>query len=460
MKNILNILFIVLSMLGFLNLKAQANDFYYTTNNGKINLTKISGKFLAEFPNGFGTTNAMNPNDYPGIKLSDKTFIVVNTSNLNSYNATYFLTPTYLTADGQELNYTKDILLKFKSGISTSNKSNLISSNNLSLVKSALSYEMYRTTGDALQVSKNIYLSGQVEFSTPNFIANAQKLDYFPNDPYFNQQWYLHNTGQGTNDGKTTTIDADIDAPEAWSITKGNPNVIVAIIDEGVTSNHLDLPNTRQVRLNGSNFASPYDGTNNANDPSPTVSTTVGNNHGNSCAGIVGATQDNNEGVAGIAPLCKIMPVKIPFGSIPANVYADAIDFANLNGADIISNSWGYSSSNPNLFPVIVSAINNAINNNRQVVFAAGNTANRVSGNNGYVSFPGNASVPNLITVGASDRNNNQTNYSPNGTSNNYILDINSANTNIDISNYQSGFYTVALVCNGQIVDAKTLIKQ
>lgn len=37
------------------------------------------------------------------------------------------------------------------------------------------------------------------------------------------------------------------------------------------------------------------------------------------------------------------------------------------------------------------------------------------------------------------------------GTSNNYILDINSANTNIDISNYQNGFYTVALVCNGQI---------
>lgn len=49
--------------------------------------------------------------------------------------------------------------------------------------------------------------------------------------------------------------------------------------------------------------------------------------------------------------------------------------------------------------------------------------------------------------------------YGTTGTSNNYILDINSTNTDLDLSNYQNGFYTIALVCNGQIVDAKTLIK-
>ena len=50
--------------------------------------------------------------------------------------------------------------------------------------------------------------------------------------------------------------------------------------------------------------------------------------------------------------------------------------------------------------------------------------------------------------------------YGSNGTSNNYILDINSSETNLNVSNYPSGFYTVALVVNGEIVDAKTLIKQ
>ncbi len=49
--------------------------------------------------------------------------------------------------------------------------------------------------------------------------------------------------------------------------------------------------------------------------------------------------------------------------------------------------------------------------------------------------------------------------YGSNGASNNYILDINSTEINLNVSNYESGFYTVALVVDGVIVDAKTLIK-
>jgi subtilisin family serine protease len=50
--------------------------------------------------------------------------------------------------------------------------------------------------------------------------------------------------------------------------------------------------------------------------------------------------------------------------------------------------------------------------------------------------------------------------YGTSNSSNNYILDLNSSETTIDISNYSNGFYTVALICNGQIIDAKTLVKQ
>ena len=50
--------------------------------------------------------------------------------------------------------------------------------------------------------------------------------------------------------------------------------------------------------------------------------------------------------------------------------------------------------------------------------------------------------------------------YGSNGTSNNYILDLNSSETNLDVSNYPCGFFTVALVVNGEIIDAKTLIKE
>ncbi len=90
-----------------------------------------------------------------------------------------------------------------------------------------------------------------------------------------------HNVGQEFNDGHTGTTDADIDAPEAWNITRGNEDIIIAVLDEGVTPDHPDLPNARQLRLNGSNFAAPYDQSN-PNDPSP-----IGNgNHGNACAGV------------------------------------------------------------------------------------------------------------------------------------------------------------------------------
>lgn len=404
---------IFISLFFVLQFVSAQTDFYYTFNNNMISIVNNPNKKVLLFENGY-VTNTMIPGEVPGEMLTSNSFLITGNKNLSTYSD-YKIIPTYLTSENLEMYYTNEIVLKYKSDITQYQKNNIVSSYGIVLVKSTPSYDLFKTNGDPLQVSKILYQTGNFEFCTPNFIAKTELYDHIPNDQYFSQQWYLHNTGQGTNDGKSTTVDADIDAPEAWDITKGSPNVIVAIIDEGVSSNHTDLPNSRQMRLNGSNFAYQYDGTNNPNDPSPTISSTAGNNHGNSCAGLVGATQDNNEGISGVAPLCKIMPIKIPFGSVPANVYADAINFAVTNNADILSNSWGYGSSNPNLQPVIVSAINNAISNNKLVVFAAGNTANRVSGNNGYVNFPGNANIPDLITVGASDRNNNQANYSPHG---------------------------------------------
>jgi hypothetical protein len=72
--------------------------------------------------------------------------------------------------------------------------------------------------------------------------------------------------------------------------------------------------------------------------------------------------------------------------------------------------------------------------------------------NNVIVSYKLNgASSAYLMVIGY---------YGSNGTSNNYILDVNSSEANLNVSNYASGFYTVALVVNGEIVDAKTLIKQ
>jgi subtilisin family serine protease len=311
----------------------------------------------------------------------------------------------YKTKDNLEFGFADEIIIKFKDEIQESIREEILKTYNLKKSKTTKIYEsvLISKNEDIIEVANRLYESGNFVFAYPNIICKAELFSTFPNDPYFQFQITCHNTGQTFN-GHSGTSDADIDAPEAWDITTGNNNIIIAVFDEGVTSDHPDLPNTRQVRLNGSNY-----GSGDANNPSPTGD----DNHGNSCAGVIGATMNNNEGIAGIAPNCRIMPLRWD-ATTTSDEMADGIEFAVDNGANIISNSWGYSTSNNNYKPAIVTAIQYAINNNVVVVFAAGNTARHNSCcDNGYVTFPANANVNGLLTVGASDRFDNQADYSP-----------------------------------------------
>ena len=58
--------------------------------------------------------------------------------------------------------------------------------------------------------------------------------------------WGLHNEGQDVN-GVTGTADADIDAPEAWDITIGSSDVIIAVTDTGVAHFHPEINPNRWV---------------------------------------------------------------------------------------------------------------------------------------------------------------------------------------------------------------------
>src|SRR5262249_37486452 len=68
-----------------------------------------------------------------------------------------------------------------------------------------------------------------VLYAEPDYIVHALNT---PNDQFFNQEWGLNNTGQ-TIQGSVGVADADIDAPEGWDVTTGNPNFVIAIIDTG-----------------------------------------------------------------------------------------------------------------------------------------------------------------------------------------------------------------------------------
>jgi len=276
---------------------------------------------------------------------------------------------------------------------------------------------------DALAIANLYQESGLVEFAHPNFleeiVLHQTAFPIYPNDEFFGRQFYLYNTGQVIADGHTGTRGADIKAPEAWAVTKGNACITIAVLDNGVSANHPDLPNARQIRLNGSNFA---DG--DPNDPSPRGTQA----HGNECAGIIAATQGNGEGISGVAPNCKIMPIRIfntNDSGIPAADLARAILFAKNNGADIISSSWGYgTTTNPNHIPAIVDAIGQSTATGRN---GKGCIVAFSSGNDNVVAFPSSVTISGVLTVGASDRNDYKAVYSATsnpGSGDNQLIDI------------------------------------
>jgi subtilisin family serine protease len=412
-------LFLLCSLIPVKSFSQAKEKRYYYAYDEKVYLNEIENKFMVSFQKDdvlniqslINTSETEFTNDSVCIITVDDSRKEEVKKTLLQTKGVKSVQPMYTTDGGLEMGITDEFVVKFKSGVSRQQKDEWTNKHPAVLKQETELYLLMAVPvdEDVLETANLYQLSGLVEYSHPNFIAKIE-THAIPSDPYFVNQFYLHNTGQTFN-GHSGTSGADINAPEAWDITKGSSDAVIAVLDEGVTSNHPDLPNTRQVRLNGSNFA---DG--DVNDPSPTGD----HNHGNSCAGVIAASH-NSEGVAGIAPNCKIMPVRI-FDSdgygISSTQLAAAITFAKNNGAYIISNSWGYNSDNPSLYPVIVDAISDATINGRGgkgcvVVFAAGNTAAHVYGDNGWVTFPSNVNVQGVLTVGASDRYDQQADYSP-----------------------------------------------
>jgi len=368
--------------------------------------------------------------------------------------------PMYITYSGVEVGITDEIVMKFHNNVSQQQIDELHQKHRVQIKEATgLRYlVIVPSQTDALEIANQYQLSGLVKYCHPDFLAKIENYQTIPNDPYFVNQFYLHNTGQsiiknnpsgfgGTTIQFSGTPGADIRAPEAWDITKGSSNIVVAVLDpKGFTRDHPDLPESRQLWLPGSNFAedTPSD------DPFPVGG--PGEGHGDACAGIIAATHNNNEGIAGIAPNCKIMPIRTPSETTSSAItrVANAFRFAKNNGADVISCSWGYEFKKdgsegfpePDLFSEIVDAITEVTTQGRGgkgcvVVFAASNSANHADNDDefkdGFVAFPANVQIPGVLTVGASDRYDQQANYSP--TSHSYTYSVQEGNTvyNIDI---------------------------
>jgi len=427
--------------------RAQSEGKYYYAFDERVPLNEVAGRVVVTFEKGhrsgeeqYSTRNSLTATEsfeirdgysgeYSVVGIKGKSDKNMSKNSLLKQTGVKSVRQVYALEDGYEMGYTNEVILQFKKSVSQQKIDEMHKKFGVEVIKTTELYVLLSVPvgSDPLDVANAYQESGLTNYSHPNFITTIGFSQSLPTDQYFTNQFYLRNTGQGVN-GRTSTAGADINVVPAWNITKGSPNIVVAVIDEGVTSNHPDLPNTRQVRLNGSNF-----GNGNPNDPSPTGN----DNHGNACAGIIGASH-NGEGIAGIAPGCKILPVRTA-GAMYISDCVDAIKFA-ANNADIISCSWALLdvkkqrlSSDPNLYPTVVDAIRYATTSGKRgskgsvVVFSAGNTANRVHGDNGFIAFPANVNISGVLTVGAVDRNGQQANYSPTSnwsSSQNQIIDV------------------------------------
>ena len=285
------------------------------------------------------------------------------------------------------------------------------------------------TDGESLENKiKKIKQAPEVELAQPNFKYFPASVSPF-DDTAYNDQWGLNNTGQTINsdslyNSSTGTADADVDAPEAWAISDGGTDsVIAAVLDTGVAYSHPDLASSMWdgsscVNENGvaiiGGCVHGYDYDDNDNDPAPDDESLDSGSfsHGTHIAGII-AGVDNTQGVVGLAPKTKIMAIKA--AALTTSELVKGIAFAGQNGAKIINASWGGGGDSGAEDALLKNAIKNF---NGLFIAAAGNDGEDIDSQS-YLPcyFASDPTVNNLICVAATTNRDNLAGWSNYGDS-------------------------------------------
>ncbi|HJQ71447.1 MAG TPA: S8 family serine peptidase [Blastocatellia bacterium] len=275
----------------------------------------------------------------------------------------------------------------------------------------------YAPDADTDALIRELSASDQVEYAHPNYRVKPGSV--IPDDPVFGEQWGLRNLGNVV-DNNVATPEADIKAVQAWEITTGNPDLIVAVSDSGIDITHPDLApniytNAREIPDNRidddhNGYVDDVHGYNVAEQNGDT-SDVLG--HGTQMAGIIAARMNNSVGISGVCQ-SKILPVKFfkRTGPFPDDIDATVADAARsliysiAAGASIINASWRTLLSVDEVSETDAQALKDAVT----ATLDAGILLVCIAGNEGFNNdyskvYPGDYRQPNQIVVAASDYN-------------------------------------------------------
>jgi thermitase len=268
-----------------------------------------------------------------------------------------------------------------------------------------------------------------VAFAEPNYLRYPTVV---PTDALFSDLWALNNTahahavsdanGDETATPRSGTLDADIDAPEAWDVQTGS-GTVVAVIDSGFDVSHPDLSGQLwtnpgetpgdDVDNDGNGHVDDVNGWDFADDDETLLGSTPfsGFDHGTHTAGTIAAALDSTTGVVGVCPGCKVMALKIARdsdGGLDLSAEIAALAYAKSKGAKIANMSLGgpsWSMAEREAIRLsgllaIVSAGNDSLDNDMALLSDL-----NTDGEADILSpaYPAAFTLSNILTVGASN---------------------------------------------------------
>jgi Subtilase family len=333
-------------------------------------------------------------------------------STLRSDSRFTFVSSAYEEATGNRITPVNRLVVRFKDGVSREQIDAFVSREGMQFLRRPsqdwnrpVYWLTYPRDRDPLAVAASVSEHPLVEWASPDKISGFRTSA--PN--LYPQQYYLNSSIQRFG------IDVDIDIANAWTLTKGSPNLRVAVLGTGIDGGHDEFNPNRYL----SNDPDCEAGWDDYFGPIPWAPGDAWNpvymdHHETSVAGIV-AAKHRGGGIRGVADKVKLLSARMLHGGndIPDAEVAEAIRWAWQDcQADVVNGSWGSQSGSTDITDAIEDGTFSGRNLKGTVfVFAAGNLTKRDSAKYVPTDFP--AWLPTTISVGAIDKWGNITNYSP-----------------------------------------------